>query len=86
MAENLATFEVYQDAAAEWRWTFRASNGKILGDSAEGYKERADCEAALALLKKVAAGSPVKPQKPRPPKTAMPTPPPTRVRPSLRKK
>ena len=29
---------VYRDAKREWRWNIRASNGKIVADSGEGYK------------------------------------------------
>jgi uncharacterized protein YegP (UPF0339 family) len=38
-------FEFYQDGRSEWRWRFW-SQGRITGDSAEGYKNRADCVAA----------------------------------------
>ena len=27
----------------EWRWRVRATNGKIIGASSEGYKNRLDC-------------------------------------------
>lgn len=30
-------FEVYRDAAGEWRWRLKAANGRIVGDSGEGY-------------------------------------------------
>lgn len=29
-------YEVYEDAAGEYRWRLRASNGDIVGDSGEG--------------------------------------------------
>jgi uncharacterized protein YegP (UPF0339 family) len=38
-------WDIYQDARKEWRWTCTAPNGKIVGSSTEGYKNRADCEA-----------------------------------------
>lgn len=38
-------WEIYQDANREWRWRRIASNGNIVGASAEGYKNRADCVA-----------------------------------------
>lgn len=37
------TWKIYQDGKGEWRWTRTASNGKIVGASTEGYKNRADC-------------------------------------------
>jgi len=36
----------YQDRAGQWRWRMRASNGKIVADSAEGYTRRDSCERA----------------------------------------
>ena len=27
----------------EWRWRIRATNGRIIGASTEGYKNRLDC-------------------------------------------
>ena len=36
-------FVVYKDNRGEWRWRLRASNGKIIADSGEGYKNKQDC-------------------------------------------
>ena len=47
-----AQFEVYKDKAGEWRWRLRASNGKIIGDSGEGYKNKQDCLHGIELVKK----------------------------------
>lgn len=33
----------YQDARNEWRWRRIAPNGRIVGASAEGYKNKEDC-------------------------------------------
>ena len=38
-------WEFYKDNNGEWRWRRIAPNGKIVGASAEGYKNKADCEA-----------------------------------------
>ena len=48
--------EFYQDEKGEWRWRVRAGNGRVVGDSAEGYKRKADavggfCLVALAVHK-----------------------------------
>lgn len=32
--------EVYKDKKKEWRWRVIASNGRIIADSAEGYKRK----------------------------------------------
>lgn len=36
-------WDFYKDSKGEWRWTRTASNGRIVGSSAEGYKNRIDC-------------------------------------------
>ncbi|MGK0188577.1 MAG: hypothetical protein ACI9R3_004388 [Verrucomicrobiales bacterium] len=33
----------YQDKKREWRWKRVARNGRIVGSSSEGYKNRSDC-------------------------------------------
>ena len=36
------TLELYRDRANQWRWTRRASNGRVISDSGEGYVDRSD--------------------------------------------
>ena len=43
--KNGDKWEIYEDKAKEWRWRRTASNGKIVGSSAEGYRNKADCIA-----------------------------------------
>lgn len=33
--------QVYKDVAGGWRWRLRASNGRIIADSAEAYTNKA---------------------------------------------
>lgn len=47
MSERRAWFEVYRDAAGDYRWRLRASNGRIVADSAEGYASRANVRRAI---------------------------------------
>ncbi len=42
--------ELYVDAAGEWRWRLKARNGRILGDSAEGYKRKAACRKVAGRI------------------------------------
>ena len=35
----------YKDQRKEWRWKRQAPNGRIVGASSEGYKNRLDCFA-----------------------------------------
>lgn len=36
--------ELYRGGDGDWHWRFRRSNGKILADSAEGYKRRTQAQ------------------------------------------
>ncbi len=38
------TWEIYKDASGAWRWRRKAANGKIVGASSEGYKNKSDCK------------------------------------------
>jgi len=44
-------FEVYRDAAEEWRWRLVHRNGNILADSGEGYSRRNDARRAADRLR-----------------------------------
>lgn len=45
------TITIFQDAAGKWRWRMKASNGRIVADSAEGYARRLGAyDAAMRLL------------------------------------
>ncbi|MBO9193962.1 DUF1508 domain-containing protein [Rhizobium sp. 16-449-1b] len=43
-ASNGDTWEIYQ-TSGQWHWRCKASNGKIVGASTEGYNNRSDCIA-----------------------------------------
>lgn len=49
------TFELYRDAAGEWRWRLVAENGEPIADSGEGYKRKSDCLEAIALIREEVA-------------------------------
>jgi uncharacterized protein YegP (UPF0339 family) len=36
---------IYKDKNNEWRWERKAPNGRTVGASTEGYKNKTDCEA-----------------------------------------
>jgi uncharacterized protein YegP (UPF0339 family) len=49
-------FTVYRDAKREWRWRLRARNGRIIADSAEGYKtEGAAMDRVLVIMAEAAS-------------------------------
>ena len=43
-------FQVYEDAAGEWRWRLVAGNNEVIA-SGEGYRDRKDCLHAIELVK-----------------------------------
>jgi uncharacterized protein len=43
---------IYRDSRKEWRWRIQARNNRIVGDSAEGYKNKSHALAMVdAILK-----------------------------------
>jgi uncharacterized protein len=60
-ADKLA-FEDYEDNAKAFRWRAKAANGQVIASSSQGYKAKADCEKAIALIKKGAAKAEVEDQ------------------------
>ena len=56
----MSHFTVYEDGKGEYRWRFQANNNKIIADSGEGYKSKADCEHGIDLIKKDAPAAPIK--------------------------
>ncbi|MFC6824958.1 HVO_2922 family protein [Halopelagius fulvigenes] len=53
----MATFEVFQDSAGEWRWRLVAPNGKIIADSGEGYQSKQGVERGIDSVKRNAGGA-----------------------------
>ena len=45
------TYYYWKDAAGEWRWHLKAANNQIIATSGEGYRNEADCLAAIELVK-----------------------------------
>lgn len=52
-------FELYQDAAKEWRWRLTARNGNKLADSGEGYATQAAARHGIALVKRTNKDTPI---------------------------
>lgn len=44
------TATVAKDKRGEWRWTIQSRNGRIVGASSEGYKNRGMCLRNLELV------------------------------------
>ncbi len=45
------TYLLYRDAQGYYRWTLFAANNKKIANSGEGYFNKADCLAAINLVK-----------------------------------
>lgn len=45
-------FELFKDAAGEWRWRLRAGNGKIVATSGEGYRRRDDAQTGISIVRR----------------------------------
>jgi uncharacterized protein YegP (UPF0339 family) len=52
-------FEIYK-SGTEYRWRLKASNGRIIADSGESYKNKSDCVAGIDLVKSTDNNTPVK--------------------------
>lgn len=39
--------EIFEDESGEWRWRLISSNGRIIADSSEGYKNKSECYERL---------------------------------------
>ncbi len=52
-----AAFELYEDAADEFRWRLRHRNGNVVADSGQGYSSRSATEDAVNGVKRNAPGA-----------------------------
>lgn len=48
--EKRPKIEIYKDEKGEYRWRLKAPNGRIIADSAEGYKTKTGCMLAVENL------------------------------------
>ncbi len=55
----MAKFIIYKDAAREYRWRFKADNGSIIADSAEGYASKQSARDGIDFVKSYANRAPV---------------------------
>ncbi len=59
MATANATFELFEDAEAKWRWRLVHDNGNIVADSGEGYTSKQNAERGIESVKENAADADV---------------------------
>lgn len=53
-------FEIYRDNAGEYRWRLASTNGNILADSGESYKNRIDCIDQVTNIKELAKAATIR--------------------------
>lgn len=53
----MGKYEIYKDAANQFRWRYRATNGRIIADSGESYYNKSDCQRGIDILKASANSS-----------------------------
>jgi amphi-Trp domain-containing protein len=54
-----ATFELYADKAAKWRWRLVHDNGEIIADGGQGYSSKQKAKQGLRSVQTNARGAPV---------------------------
>lgn len=52
-------YQVYRDVNQQWRWRLVAGNNRTIANSGEGFHNKQDCLASIALVKS-SAQAPVK--------------------------
>lgn len=57
--ESLATFQLFRDRAAEWRWRLLHHNGNVIASSGEGYTTKRNALKGLRSVVRNAPGAEV---------------------------
>ena len=47
----MAKFVIYKDRSDQYRWRFKANNGNIIADSAEGYVSKQSAKDGINFVK-----------------------------------
>lgn len=55
-------FILYRDRKGEFRWRLLAANGRVIADSAEGYKRRRSRDKAIKLIRLGASSATIVPE------------------------
>jgi len=56
---SMATFELYEDTAGQYRWRLVHDNGNIIADSGEGYASKQKARQGIDSVKDNAADADV---------------------------
>ncbi|MBX0288350.1 DUF1508 domain-containing protein [Halomicroarcula sp. F28] len=55
-----ATFELFADSGAKWRWRLRHDNGEIIADSGQGYSSKQKAKQGLRSVKTNVRGADIR--------------------------
>jgi len=55
-----ATFELFADAGAKWRWRLRHDNGEIIADGGQGYSSKQKAKQGLRSVKSNVRGAEIR--------------------------
>ncbi|WP_135663210.1 DUF1508 domain-containing protein [Halorhabdus rudnickae] len=59
LRRSQSRFELYEDAAEEWRWRLRHRNGNVIAEGGEGYTRKHNAQKGLAGVRRDALGATV---------------------------
>ncbi|MFC7141852.1 HVO_2922 family protein [Halosimplex aquaticum] len=57
LRKSQARFELYEDAAEQWRWRLRHRNGNVVADSGEGYTRKHNAQKGMQSVRRNALGA-----------------------------
>lgn len=52
-------FQLFQASNGDWRWRLLAANGRVIADSGEGYRSKADAQHGIELVAATTKDTPV---------------------------
>jgi uncharacterized protein YegP (UPF0339 family) len=52
-------FEIVRDGRSGFRWRLRSGNNQTIATAGEAFTTRANCRAAVELVKRVSGGAPI---------------------------
>jgi uncharacterized protein YegP (UPF0339 family) len=44
-------YKIFKDVVGDWRWHYKASNGRTIAHSGEGYRNKSDCLNGISIMK-----------------------------------
>jgi uncharacterized protein YegP (UPF0339 family) len=51
------SYYAFRDPSKQWRWTYYASNGRVIAVSSESYHNKSDCLNAIKIMQSSSVSS-----------------------------